>query len=382
MSDTFNTRNTAQINVGSVLAARYYRKNFSILGDSISTLEGYNPPGYNLFYTGDACVRSGVRQMADTWWGQLIGYCKANLLVNNSRSGSRVTKLPDSPSLFPSGCSDERTGGLHRGNIMPDVIIVYLGTNDWARAVYLKSSDCPGSSPTSWHSAFDSAYDAMLKKLKHNYPAAEIWCCTLCKTFMSSRPSFVFPDCFGGTHIEKFNDVIRSIAKSNNCGLIDLYSHYVAYDAVDGSHPNTDGMKTLFGLFLEEFTKNITVRDGLTAKTQVATERTECCDEAMILEIPELKKRLEIKGNRVSVGRKSDCNLYYDATGNYIYNYVARRQADFLYDGKRWYLRDNESSNGTFINGERIEPDKKYHLHYGDEIRFAFCEKIIIRKKL
>ena len=61
---------------------------------------------------------------------------------------------------------------------------------------------------------------------------------------------------------------------------------------------------------------------------------------------------------------------------------VARRQADFLYDGKRWYLRDNESSNGTFINGERIEPDIKYHLHYGDEVRFAFCEKIIIRKKL
>lgn len=31
----------------------YFGKKFSILGDSISTLDGYNPIGYHLFYTGE-----------------------------------------------------------------------------------------------------------------------------------------------------------------------------------------------------------------------------------------------------------------------------------------------------------------------------------------
>ena len=35
-------------------------KKISILGDSISTLEGYNPRNYKVFYAGDTCKRSGV----------------------------------------------------------------------------------------------------------------------------------------------------------------------------------------------------------------------------------------------------------------------------------------------------------------------------------
>lgn len=54
------------------------------------------------------------------------------LLINNSWSGSRVTKLPSATELFPSACSDERTNGLHDGKHNPDVIIIYLGTNYWA----------------------------------------------------------------------------------------------------------------------------------------------------------------------------------------------------------------------------------------------------------
>lgn len=111
---------------------RYFGKQFSILGDSISTLYGYNPKGYNVFYSGDNCEKSGVREMADTWWEQVISFFGGELLVNNSWSGSRVTKLPGRNGLFPSACSDERTSSLHIDSVTPDVIIVYLGTNDWA----------------------------------------------------------------------------------------------------------------------------------------------------------------------------------------------------------------------------------------------------------
>ena len=63
-------------------------------------------------------------QMEDTWWDKVIGFFGGELLVNNSWSGSRVTKLPSSTTLFPSGCSDERTSALHINDVKPDVIIV------------------------------------------------------------------------------------------------------------------------------------------------------------------------------------------------------------------------------------------------------------------
>lgn len=77
-------------------------------------------------------MKSGVNDAKDTWWDKVIGYFSGELLVNNSWSGSRVTKLPECEQLFPSGCSDERTAALHINDVKPDVIWVYLGTNDWA----------------------------------------------------------------------------------------------------------------------------------------------------------------------------------------------------------------------------------------------------------
>lgn len=100
-------------------------KKISIFGDSISTLIGYNPKGYNLFFTGGTCQKAGVRTAEDTWWGKVIGSLGGELLVNNSWSGSCVTKLPNREGLFPSGCSDERTSALHSGLQMPEIIIVY-----------------------------------------------------------------------------------------------------------------------------------------------------------------------------------------------------------------------------------------------------------------
>lgn len=216
---------------------KYFGKQFSILGDSISTLIGYNPRGYHLFYADDICEKTGVREMRDTWWGKVIDYFGGELLVNNSWSGSRVTKLPKQDSLFPAGCSDERTSRLHINSVMPDVIIVYLGTNDWAFGV---TSDRQLN-----YESFAYAYESMLAKIKTNYPDSEIWCCTLNETFMSGNPAFTFPHSYGGTHIEVYNEIIRSVVVNSNCRLIDLYENHMPYDSVDGSHPTTNGMNTL-----------------------------------------------------------------------------------------------------------------------------------------
>lgn len=229
---------------------KYYGKKFSILGDSISTLAGYNPKGYKVFYDSENCERSAVKEMQDTWWGKVIDFFGGELLINNSWSGSRVTKSPNNDSLFPSGCSEKRTGGLHINGVKPDVIIVYLGTNDWAFGAELDGTRLLIDKSNMQY--FAAAYETMLEKTKTNYPNAEIWCCTLNTTFMSSNPSFSFPYEYGGTHIEKYNQIIKDTADMNNCKIIDLYSYHIPYDSIDGSHPNADGMNTLATLIIRE----------------------------------------------------------------------------------------------------------------------------------
>lgn len=228
----------------------YKNKQFSILGDSISTLAGYNPSNYNVFYGGETCEKSGVKEMQDTWWGKVIDFFGGELLVNDSWSGSRVTQLPNQERLFPSGCSEERTNNLHIGTLKPDVIIVYLGTNDWANNVPL--IDLESVRLPVEMCAFEDAYNYMLLNLRNNYPNAEIWCCTLCETFMSKRPDFLFPHKYAGTHIEEYNDIIRKSVSRNMCKLLDLYDYKMPYDSIDGTHPNFDGMNTLATMMIRE----------------------------------------------------------------------------------------------------------------------------------
>ncbi len=67
-------------------------KQFSILGDSISTLAGYNPKGYKVFYADENCEKSGVKEMQDTWWGKVIDFFGGELLVNNSWSCNKTSQ--------------------------------------------------------------------------------------------------------------------------------------------------------------------------------------------------------------------------------------------------------------------------------------------------
>lgn len=439
---------------------KYFGKQFSILGDSISTLDGYNPRGYNVFYKEDNCEKSGVKQMSDTWWGKLIDFFGGELLVNNSWSGSRVTKLPRKDSLFPSGCSDERTSALHINNVKPDVIIVYLGTNDWAYGA--KTGNDTKILGEDFNELFDEAYDNMLKKLKYNYPQSEIWCCTLNKTFMSRKPSFVFPEKHGGIHIEEYNEIIRRIARWNNCRLIDLYDYNMAYDSIDGSHPNNMGMSTIATMVIrsiagfdvdqfldcedgqheykvvEEYTggtRYICSRCGKTEhksnlppiECQEDQHEYEMCgqdghgdyyrcrkcrkekfvylwegltveenknrsseNEYVMLEpnittvlysnilrltIESTGKTVQFQKDVVEVGRDQICDFLLEGKST-----VARRQATFLYEKDMWFLRDNFSTNGTWINGAKLQPGKKYQLATNDEINFAMTEKVIFYK--
>ncbi|MBQ9467609.1 MAG: SGNH/GDSL hydrolase family protein [Clostridia bacterium] len=244
---------------------RYAGKRFSILGDSISTLEGYNPPGYAVFYTGEVRAAAGVTAPEETWWGMAVSRLEGELLVNNSYSGSRVSRLPGG-DLFPSGCSDERTGALDRGGKTPDVILVCLGMNDWGYGVKCRDD---GALPEGGYDTFEGAYRTMIAKLQRNYPAAEICPCTFCTAYMPSDYAFSFPYRLAGTHIEDFNDVIREICagsekesvsageskgRAGRLHLLDLYRFYTPYAAIEGFHPTRRGMETLADLIVRALT--------------------------------------------------------------------------------------------------------------------------------
>lgn len=392
----------------------YFGKNFSILGDSISTLDGFNPRSYKVFYQGENCDRSGVFEMSDTWWGKVINFFGAELLINNAWSGSRVTMMPGGSidKLFPAGISNERTSGLHIGNVMPDVIIVYLGVNDWANGVPV---DCVKDESTiqECYRSFSSAYEDMLVKLKRNYPQSEIWCCKLCKTFISNKPSFKFPRYYKGADVEKYNDAIGNAARRHGCKTIHLP---VPYDSLDGTHPNAAGMDTIAMMVVRQMDENaaeqfLECEDG--SHDYVMTGQSEDCDcytcrkcgkesrvcpcEFLIDPFPAGKadsekseyvvlnpekttllysdtlelymchtgKTVKIQKQQIEVGRENSCDLRFENL------YIARRQATFFYENQSWFLRDNHATNGTYINGTKLQPMKKYQLAANDVIGFA-----------
>ena len=226
---------------------------FSVLGDSISTLADFSYPHDAVYYTDGRKFETGVFILEDTWWGQVISHFGGRLLVNDSFSGSTAVQSP--LCFVPSyGCSDERTAFLHKGEDRPDVIMVFLGTND--RGLHVKPAATEESEKNDL-SVFSTAYAPMLGKLKGNYPTAQIWCMTLPVSTWSANPHFEFPYTVSGTHIEEYCEVIRDCAVRYGCRAVDLYAQTVAcpYDTVDGCHANVEGMKTIAKAVLAELNK-------------------------------------------------------------------------------------------------------------------------------
>ena len=187
---------------------------------------------------------TGIESPKDTWWFKVVNFFRGKMLVNNSYSGSRVARLPKQERHFPAGCSQERTSALHTSMAVPDVIIVYMGTNDWLFGVeldyYKKKRDFED-----YTDFFIDAYDCMIANIKRNYPNAEIWCLTIPKN-MAQRPEsgFSMPR-FIDIPLEEYNKVIRDCAKKYKARLIDMYSFDDLYDTIDCIHPNKVGMASL-----------------------------------------------------------------------------------------------------------------------------------------
>ena len=211
----------------------------SIVGDSVSTFEGYNPQGYAVFYDREMQARNELNSVYDTWWAKVNQALHAFLCVNNSYSGSKV-----SGKVFPAGESKERLSNLRTTEYVPDIILVYLGFNDFGNGIEVRR-------PKRWFRKdfssdyFEEAYDNMIRTIRSYYPNAVIVCGTLMRTKMKGNDRWLFPEKFAGVAFEEYNDAIRKTARKNRCILADIALTGERYETLDGSHPTANGHVTL-----------------------------------------------------------------------------------------------------------------------------------------
>lgn len=199
----------------------YAGKKFAIIGDSISTYQGYIPEGYSYFYPYPSADLFDVNQ---TWWMQVINRLGAGLFVNNSYSGSCVSTGGSSATN-----SDLRLASTKINLESPDVILIYMGSND-----------CVSISVQN----FRTQYKVMLDKLKKLCPNAEIILCTLPTSNLYKE-----------ANKELFNEVITDYANSYNLKLVNLGDTDITNDLVDSAHPKRSGHTLIANKIISELFK-------------------------------------------------------------------------------------------------------------------------------
>lgn len=159
---------------------KYFNKKISVLGDSLSTYQGYSPSDHaDPYYpksTGNFPRMDSVERM---YWKQ-VANC-LDLSIENINAYSSSTVFGTNPT-YTSFTDSDRLNGL--GN--PDIIIVEGGTND----IYSgkNSSDVNSANINDYDiSKFSEAYSYVIRNLQTIYPNAKIICLT--PTFINNNVS-------------------------------------------------------------------------------------------------------------------------------------------------------------------------------------------------
>lgn len=230
---------------GPGAAAEFAGKTISILGDSISTFRGHNPEGYAVFFP----EYGAVKTVEDTWWQRVVDDLELTLYQNGSSSGASVTGDSTGTEDPLCACNELRTGALTGPQgACPEIIIVFLGTNDLLNSVSLGTNDGTILVEQGEITAFSDAYTLMLDKLQSKYPPAEIYCCTIPPVgdYGTDTPYVDFENGEGLTAAD-YNSSIVQIAKNRGHIVVDLQNCGITIDnlaqmTTDGVHPTADGM--------------------------------------------------------------------------------------------------------------------------------------------
>lgn len=236
---------SGNITIGGAETPSYAGKIVSILGDSISTFNGYNPDDERKpTYPG-----ADVTAWNLTWWGYIIEKMQLTLGMNDSWSGSRVhnSNTEDIPAanVGPNVCM----AGLKRiqnlsANGTPDIIFFFGGTND-GKFTPLGSFDEAADyttvdlKVTTW-TTFVDAYVAAIMRLQHYYPNAAIF--TMTPMYTASW--------YTNGKLNQFCEQIKKISNYFGVTCIDMRKCGVKTTNLskfmrDGLHPAKIGMQMM-----------------------------------------------------------------------------------------------------------------------------------------
>lgn len=221
-------------------------RSLSILGDSISTYDGWIPEECVVFYPNNG----ELTDISQTWWMQLLNDTGMELCANSSSSGS--TCVGDSLDIDNPqyGCSGYRISLIAgKQGKMPDIIIVYMGTNDLLKGIPLGDNDGTQLVEEGMVENFSDAYTLILDQLESNYPMAQIYCCTLAPIgdWGTDRPFVIFENHLGLTS-EDYSERIQIIADNKGIPVINLLHCGIEIDNLhemtsDGVHFKPEGME-------------------------------------------------------------------------------------------------------------------------------------------
>lgn len=216
-------------------------KNVSILGDSISSFNGWsnNTSMNSTMGSQGAHYSEGWNGFTvnDTWWKQLIDKTKTNLVVNNSYAGDTM-----------AGGGQSRCLQLHNNaSLYPDIICMFFGINDIWRV------DDRYPSPLTLQ-GFKNAFDGVISKMQQKYPNAIIFVTTYLpyEWWTSSTGNTVIYK-KTAQDLEVYNNYVRGkVSTLSGVYLVDLYedsgitfANYKDYYVNEGNrwlHPNKSGM--------------------------------------------------------------------------------------------------------------------------------------------
>ena len=221
----------------------------SILGDSISTFKGWIPEGNLVFYP----ENGAVKDVAQTWWKIVLDELGLTLCANGSSSGS--ASFGYSQEADPMyGCSDHRISQLAGADgEAPDIIIVYMGTNDVLMSAAIGDNDGLQAVGEGLVGSLSDGYTMILDKIKRRYPQAQVYCCTLLPVGdWGTTEAQPFVPFVNGQNVtsEAYSERIRLIAGNRGLPIIDLEKCGITIDnmaemTADGVHPTAEGMRLI-----------------------------------------------------------------------------------------------------------------------------------------
>ena len=209
-------------------------KRLSILGDSISTYRGVSNNGEdNLTIQHNPSFYAEPFPLEGTYWMRLIDELGMTLCVNNSWSGGNLSGIDDPTSGVNRSLHLSKNDGTN-----PDVIIVFMGINDFGRNVTID--------------VFAHDYAETLTRIKGNYPNVKVCCVNIPDRYVETK-----------ARTELFNQAISRAVEVAGEGFFvaDLFGSRLNNDfyymnTVDGLHPDEDGARIIYEVVLDAFKKH------------------------------------------------------------------------------------------------------------------------------